>query len=432
MECISNGFDYFAPVPIQTAILRTFKREYTPISALQHGSPIEFLVPGTGQLYLELSSSYLDVKVKILDAANADIKDDTKVVPCNNILHSIFSGIEVELNGKMISDANALYPYRAYFETLFNFDKDAQENMLESQGWARDTAEKMNVYEPSGAAATNEGAKKRAGRFLGGKTVQLIGRPHLDIFHQALYLPSGVSLKMKFNPSKDTFILSQPGAGAIAYKMRISEIKLVIKTVEVTPAIALAHEQTLMKANMRLPLTRVTLKHLSIPANQTTITHDNIILGALPNRIIMGLVSETDLVGGNQSNPFNFQHFSVNQLALYVNGELVPNKKFTPNYTTGEYIREYVAMFEGLNKYLKDHSFPLSIKEFGKGFTLYVFDLSPDSNAPGCHAVPRNGAVRLDLQFATAPTSSLAAILYAEFDSMIEIDKYRNVITSYF
>ena len=432
MECVSNGFEYFQPQPIQTSILRTFKREYTPISALQHGSPIEFHVPGTAQLYLDLANSFIELKAKIVDAENKDTTADTKAVPCNNVLHSLFAGIEVELNGKTISDANALYPYRAYFETLFNFNKEAQDNMLDIQGWARDTAGKMAVYDSTGAAATNEGAKKRMKRFLEGRTVQMIGRPHVDIFHQGLYLPSNVSLKMKFNISKDNFVISQPIGAAVAYKMKILEMKLVIKTIEVSPSLALAHEQMLVKSNMRFPLRRVTLKHLSIPAGQTTISHDNIVLGEIPERIILALVNDSDLVGGNQTNPFNFQHFSVNQLAMYVNGELVPNKKYTPNFATGEYIREFVGMYEGLNKYLKPQTFDLSLAEYGNGYTIYVFDLSPDSLSADCHAVPRKGAVRLDLQFSAAPAGSIAALLYAEYDSMIEIDKFRNVITPNF
>ena len=42
MECLKSEFEYFSPEPIQTQIERSFKREFTPISAIQHGTPIEF------------------------------------------------------------------------------------------------------------------------------------------------------------------------------------------------------------------------------------------------------------------------------------------------------------------------------------------------------------------------------------------------------
>ena len=54
MECVKSEFEYFLHEPIVTQIERSFYREYTPISALQHQTPIEFVVPGTDQIYLDL------------------------------------------------------------------------------------------------------------------------------------------------------------------------------------------------------------------------------------------------------------------------------------------------------------------------------------------------------------------------------------------
>ena len=40
------------------------------------------------------------------------------------------------------------------------------------------------------------------------------------------------------------------------------------------------------------------MKHLSIPANQTSINFDNVFIGVLPDLVIVGLVSDADLAGG--------------------------------------------------------------------------------------------------------------------------------------
>ena len=58
------------------------------------------------------------------------------------------------------------------------------------------------------------------------------------------------------------------------------------------------------------------MRHLSIPANQTSINFDNIFTGALPDLVVVGLVSDGDLAGGYQKNPFNYQHFGVNRIEL--------------------------------------------------------------------------------------------------------------------
>ena len=54
------------------------------------------------------------------------------------------------------------------------------------------------------------------------------------------------------------------------------------------------------------------MKHLTIPANQTSINFDNVFTGALPDLVIVCLVRDADLEGSYQRNSFNFQNFGVN------------------------------------------------------------------------------------------------------------------------
>ena len=56
------------------------------------------------------------------------------------------------------------------------------------------------------------------------------------------------------------------------------------------------------------------MKHLSIPANQTSINFDNVLTGALPDLVIVGLVSDADLAGGYKRNLFKFKKFCVNRI----------------------------------------------------------------------------------------------------------------------
>ena len=56
------------------------------------------------------------------------------------------------------------------------------------------------------------------------------------------------------------------------------------------------------------------MKHLSIPANQTSINFYNDFTCPLPDLVIIRLVSDADLAGGYQRNSFNFQNFCVNRI----------------------------------------------------------------------------------------------------------------------
>ena len=88
---------------------------------------------------------------------------------------------------------------------------------------------------------------------------------------------------------------------------------------------------------MRTHYSRVQVKHLSIPANQTSISIDNVFTGALPNLVIVGLVRDADHAGGYQRNPLNFQNFGVNRIDLKRNGIPVPRNGYTPNFTNKQY-----------------------------------------------------------------------------------------------
>ena len=53
----------------------------------------------------------------------------------NNIAHSIFKQISVRLNGTLISPQTDASHYKAYIETLLNYNRDDGDTILKPQGW---------------------------------------------------------------------------------------------------------------------------------------------------------------------------------------------------------------------------------------------------------------------------------------------------------
>ena len=128
----------------------------------------------------------------------------------------------------------------------------------------------------------------------------------------------------------------------------------------------------LLTQNMVHHLSRVQMKHLSIPANQTSINFDNVFTGALPDLVVVGLVSDTDLVGNYKRNPFNFRNFGVNRIELKRNGTSKPSEGYTPNFATGQYIKAYSTFLKELECDIGDTSVSLTPSEWANGYTLYV------------------------------------------------------------
>ena len=111
-----------------------------------------------------------------------------------------------------------------------------------------------------------------------------------------------MDLNLKLMPSPNNFVCkSAAPVGKAAqenFKLVSMSTNLIIHTNQLTSTALKAHMELLQLQNMRHHLSRVQLKHLTIPGNQTSINFDNIFTGALPDLVIVGLVSDADLAGG--------------------------------------------------------------------------------------------------------------------------------------
>src|SRR5437870_5340067 len=122
MSCqsIKSELDLFTLPVTQVSIERSKFIEYRPIASFKKGSALEFLIPGDGDDYLDLSDTLLYIKAKVTKADGKDLEAADAVTPVKNLLHSMISQCDVFLNGKLISSSSDTYPYKAYIETLLN------------------------------------------------------------------------------------------------------------------------------------------------------------------------------------------------------------------------------------------------------------------------------------------------------------------------
>ena len=125
--------------------------EHRPIANLTSEGPVEFLVKGAGEQYLDLANSYLYAECKVVNADGSDLNNGTHVAPINNLLHSLFSQVDIQLNNNMVSPSTNTYGYRAYLETLFNYGEDAKNSWLTMQLLYQDVARKFDGGDPTDA-----------------------------------------------------------------------------------------------------------------------------------------------------------------------------------------------------------------------------------------------------------------------------------------
>ena len=75
-------------------------------------------------------------------------------------------------------------------------------------------------------------------------------------------------------------------------KVKIKDISLFVRKVKVHPSIQLGHLKALEQSTAKYPIRRIETKVFSIPKGNMTVNQDNLFLGQLPKRLVIGLVEK--------------------------------------------------------------------------------------------------------------------------------------------
>ena len=134
-------------VPIVDDVLSSHEQEIYPTTSLDENC-IEFAFQTDRNNYVDLRQSFLALKLKFVRGRGYDIyeskekkkehKDESvvftesgtddsdeeeeevaRVTYVNNIMHSIFSNVEVYLNNQQIYNSNGLYAHKSYISNKF-------------------------------------------------------------------------------------------------------------------------------------------------------------------------------------------------------------------------------------------------------------------------------------------------------------------------
>jgi len=74
------------------------------------GSPIEFDITGAGEDYIDFANTMLYGKAKLTANDGANLAADATVGLVNLFLHSLFSQLDISLNGTLITASTYTYP----------------------------------------------------------------------------------------------------------------------------------------------------------------------------------------------------------------------------------------------------------------------------------------------------------------------------------
>ena len=371
-----------------------------------------------------LANTMLYVKAKVTRPDGTNLVAATEVGPTNLFLHSLFSQVDVYLNGTLITSSTNTYAYRAMLETLLSYGQDAKTSQLTSALYYKDVAGRMDSIDFA-ANAVNAGLQSRRELVQQSRVIDMMGRIHADIFFQDRYMLNEVGVKIKLIRNSDAFCLMGNGD----FRVKIMHASLFVRKVKLMPSVFLAHAKALESGTAKYPIRRVVCKSFTIPQNYRDVNHEKLFSGQLPTRMVIGLVDNRAFNGDRERNPFNFLHCGLSEIGLYLDGQQQHAvRPIQPNFADRQYIRAYNTMFSGTGKLNADEGLYIDRSDYSGGYALYAFDLTADLGEDDHFSLVREGSVRLALKFAAALANTVTVIAYAEFENVIEIDRNRNVV----
>ena len=415
-------------------------------------TPLEFLV-SPSEDYIDLNRSYFQMKLRLkYTDGNNLVAADNHVV--NNMAHSIIKYVSVRLNGTLTSPQTDTYPYKAYFETLLNNNRDEGETILAPQGWHNvfDLPEFLESKGGSGADKddlknADHTAAQRANRgvleTVTGEYVNkekwLMFRPHLEVFHTNKVLVPNTEVKIKFffnDPDFWTYGRTQvTGANNKSVRLTQDDIEIQFIVCQLRLNSNMYKTLTLSRAQTpyaEYPVVRGEIRTYTFQGTSDSWEENNIFQNRIPDRMVIGLLDAKAFNGDKNYYPYAFQKFGMETIKQIVRGEEYPYETLELNGTNDTsdplgFFRFVLA--SGDRK--KNQPTMLKYSDWGqnKNCTLFMFDNVASGDADSDKLNPRkSGDLQIKIKFNAAPGKVITVMIYGEFENLLEIDKFGGVL----
>lgn len=424
-----SELDLFGVPPTQLSVERGYETEHRPLSQLSPTSPIEFVITSSHDEYILFSESYLILKFQVTNIMkNSADKDPTDEWSdfgfAQNLLGSMFESCKLVIGNKEITFSSGNYAWRSYLEALLGYSHEAKFSHLTSSGYFQ-SEDAVNKFRSSFIPKAGEDRTKS-------KVITLLGKLNLDLTFQDRAIIGGADMRIHLVPNDPKFYVK--ASRNLAFDINFLSCSFIAYRLKATPEMVNAHNKALMVTPIKYPITRTEVKSISVSSGISDVNLDNIVIGQLPRRVLIGMVKRDNFspTTVNAEDNFKFESFFVKYLSLNADGIQYPSTPYTPNFETNDYMREYYGLFQALNQNGTYGTITLDRFDYKESKALFGFNLTPDLSSGGHHLNPiKRGALNLSLKFGRPLEQPITVIALCEFDNLIQIAADRSVATDY-
>ena len=153
-----------------------------------------------------------------------------------------------------------------------------------------------------------------------------------------------------------------------------------------------------------------------------TITKKKLFLGQQPTRILLADLKNEAFNEIITKSPLNFKLSTINFVAIYRDGFQIPAKPLQPDFENDRFIRSYMRLFTQTGQYYRNTGNGISREQYKNGCAIFAFDLTPQMNFnDDCFELIKSVNFREEIYFAAAVAATLTILVFAEFDSLLQI-----------
>jgi hypothetical protein len=429
-ELASSQFDLFDNVEVETGVKKMYTQTFRPISSSSSKGPFTFEIPSDPGKFTDAESIRLHGRMRIMknDAGTlTKLPAGAKVSVVNNIFNSLWSSINIRLNGTEITDPSSRwYSYKSYFENLLSYSSATKENILSFKGFIKDDPKKYDEVGNANVISTNNGYVQRQAMFVQSKWVYFCINIHADITTLRKYIPPNIKIMMELQRNSDEFcLLSHQSIDN--FKIELDDLRMSVNRIEASVDVMDYYINKIKSGKMpRLSLDRSLLKTYTVTKGRSDLSEHNIISGSqLPDQIIIGIVTESAHRGDITKNPFNFQSLGITEASLVVNGVSEPPQLYKVDIDNGDTADLYASFLENIGIGVDDRECGVTYEDYYGGCFLLVWDRTQDKCNRFHRHQQESGSIDVHIRTKAALTETVTVVMYATYsaDLMLEGDK---------
>ena len=408
-------------VPIVDDVLSPHEREIYLTNSLDENC-IDFEFQVDRNHYVDLRQSFLALKLKFLkgrgyvtyeskekkkehkdesvvftETGDEEVEEEVaRVAYVNNIMHSMFSNVEVYINNQQIYNSNGLCAHKSYISNNFKAAISEYKGDLHCEGYDYEH-DPEDIHNPLPDPFFTRRMKllSRPYGFL------LYGKLGIDFFSTSELLYPNMKIRLRLIRARPNFYMISDSPNV---SLGIVDCSLY------THRIALKDDfhKKRMEMLAYAPVEHIYLKTLAKtfikPVRQNQFIQENILNNDPIRRIPIAMNTNSAFTGSFTENPNWYQQFDLRQIRILRGGQPIVD------FDTADNCRLYVTTMKALN--FQDDIPSIPIDDFKDDYVL-VFDLTPMKDATeNCHYPELVGEpLRLELNF-TNPLENVTELTH--------------------